>query len=65
MTTKEQAIVDKYVERVKVQLREQCVDDDPQPTEDEIQDGAEFIVGNMLRGMGRSPLGTLIERTET
>ena len=27
--------------------------DNPPPTEDELQEGAEFIVGNMLEGMGR------------
>lgn len=49
----EQAIIDKYVERIKAQMRAACVNDDPPPTDEEIQEGAEFIVGNMLEGMGR------------
>jgi hypothetical protein len=65
VTTNKKAIIAKHVAKVKEQMRVACVDDDPQPTEDELQEGAEFIVHNMLAGMNRSPLGTLIERTET
>ena len=52
MTT-EQAIIDKHVEKVKAQVRAACVNDNPPPTEEEIQEGAEFLVGQMLEGMGR------------
>ena len=52
MTT-ERDISDKYVERIKGQLRAASVGDNPPPTEEELQEGAEFIVGNMLEGMGR------------
>ncbi len=49
-----EAIIDKHVEKVKAQMRAACVGDDPLPTEEELQEGAEFIVGNMLEGMGRA-----------
>jgi hypothetical protein len=63
--TTRQDIIDKHVAKAKERLRIACVDDDPQPTEDELQEGAEFIVRNMLAGMNRSPIGDAIEGTET
>ena len=49
-----EAIIDKHVEKVIAQLRAACVDDDPRPTEDELVEGARFLVGQMLEGMGRA-----------
>ena len=59
-----QAIIDKHVERVMAQLRAACVDDDPHPTEEELQDGAEFLVGQMLEGMGRHNPFSICQRCD-
>ncbi len=59
-----QAIIDKHVEKVMAQLRAASVGDDPRPTEEELQDGAEFIVGNMLEGMGRHNPFSICQRCD-